>query len=228
MPTAVVTGANSGIGHEFARVLVESGYNVIATDKDTSGTIQSLSCEVVGLDVASPDSIREFKKHMADQPIDLLLNIAGVMSPRERDTLETVDSSVLSRTFSINTFGPLLLTQALLPNVLKSKQPRLGFMSSRVGSIADNSTGGSYAYRASKAALNSVCKSLAVELQHKGVIVVVMHPGYTKTGIDPAVHNMAEAVEPREAASKLWDVLMSKGISETGKFWHREGYELPW
>jgi NAD(P)-dependent dehydrogenase (short-subunit alcohol dehydrogenase family) len=102
------------------------------------------------------------------------------MLDRKKDALETINLDVLARTFAVNTYGPLLLTQALLPNVLKSEHPRLGFMSSRVGSIADNSTGGSYAYRASKTALNSFCKSMAVELKEKGVVVVIMHPGIVK------------------------------------------------
>jgi NAD(P)-dependent dehydrogenase (short-subunit alcohol dehydrogenase family) len=106
--------------------------------------------------------------------------IAGIMYETGKDALETVDMSVLEKTFAVNTFGPLLLTQALLPNLLKSKSPRLGFMSSRVGSIADNSSGGSYAYRSSKAALNSICKSMAVDLKEKGAVVVIMHPGFVK------------------------------------------------
>lgn len=112
--------------------------------------------------------------------MDLLLNIAGVMVDPKKDALETVDLNVLERTFAVNTYGPLLLTQALLPNVLQSSNPKLGFMSSRVGSIEDNSTGGSYAYRASKTALNSFCKSMAVDLKDKGVVVVIMHPGIVK------------------------------------------------
>lgn len=103
-------------------------------------------------------------------------------------------------------------------------------MSSRVGSIADNDSGGSYAYRASKAALNSIGKSMAADLKGKGVVVVLMHPGYVKTGLDSSgkTHRMDEAVEPEEAAEKLWRVCMGKGIEETGKFWHREGMELEW
>jgi NAD(P)-dependent dehydrogenase (short-subunit alcohol dehydrogenase family) len=101
-------------------------------------------------------------------------------------------------------------------------------MSSRVGSIEDNTSGGMYAYRSSKAALNSICRSLAMDLKDKGVVVVIMHPGYVKTGLDPDTHSMDEAVEPDEAASKLWKVLTSKNIEETGRFWHREGQELPW
>lgn len=138
----------------------------------------------------------------------------------------TLDS--FERVFRVNTFGPMLLTQALLPNLLKSKTPRVGMMSSRVGSIGDNSSGGSYAYRSSKAALNSISKSMSVDLRDKDVVVVVMHPGFTNTPLIAKEHQNPEAVEPEEAASKLWKVLMSKGIEDTGKFWHREGYELPW
>ena len=101
-------------------------------------------------------------------------------------------------------------------------------MSSRVGSVGDNATGGSYAYRASKAALNSISRSMAMDLKKEGVVVVIMHPGYVKTGLSPWDHDLPEAVEPEEAASKLWKVLRSKNIEETGRFWHREGQELPW
>jgi len=107
-------------------------------------------------------------------------NLSGVAANPKQDALKTVDLGVLEHTFAVNTYGPLLLTQQLLPNVLKSEKPRLAFMSSRVGSIEDNSTGGNYAYRASKTALNSICKSLAVELKGDGVIVVIMHPGIVK------------------------------------------------
>jgi len=165
---------------------------------------------------------------MEGKTIDLLLNIAGIMASHDEDSLSQVNLNVLSRTFAVNTFGPLLLTQSLLPSILRSSTPRIGFMSSRVGSIADNSSGGMYAYRSSKAALNSVCKSLAVDLRERNVVVVIMHPGYVKTGLDKSTHQMPEAVEPEEAASKLWRVLMSKRIEESGRFWHREGQELPW
>lgn len=103
-------------------------------------------------------------------------------------------------------------------------------MSSRVGSVADNSSGGSYAYRASKAALNSISKSMAMDLKERGVVVVIMHPGYVKSGLDTSGATLVnpEAVEPEEAAGKLWKVVQGKGMDESGKFWHREGYELPW
>ncbi|KAI1411719.1 NAD(P)-binding protein [Hypoxylon sp. FL1857] len=228
MPTAVVTGANSGIGHAFAQLLIQEGYDVTAVDINVGDKLKLLQCKTAQLDVSSPDSIAAFAKMYGDGPLDLLLNIAGVMAPHEKDTLSTVSHDTLAKTFGVNTFGPLLLTQALLPNLLKSEKPRLGVMSSRVGSIADNSTGGSYAYRASKAAVNSVFKSMAVDLKDKGVVVVIMHPGIVKTGLAPSSGMSKEAVMPDEAAEKLYKVLMSKGLEDTGRFWHREGFELEW
>ena len=150
------------------------------------------------------------------------------MHPPKNDALETVSLAVLERAFAVNAYGPLLLTQALLPNLLKSTSPRVGVMSSRLGSIADNSSGGSYAYRASKTAVNSFFKNLSVNLRDKGVVVTMMHPGFVKTNISPDVWKVPEAVEPEEAAGKLWKVFMSKGMEDSGKFWHREGMELPW
>lgn len=129
----------------------------------------------------------------------------------------------------MNTFGPMLLTQELLPNILQSPKPKIGIVSSRVGSIGDNSSGGHYAYRASKAAVNSIGKSLANDLKDKGVIVTLLHPGFVRTNILPAESMPPEAVEADEAATKLWQNIVSKKeLEDTGKFWHREGFELPW
>lgn len=152
------------------------------------------------------------------------------MPDKKQDTLENIDLQTLERTFAINTYGPLLLTQALLPNVLAVQEgPRhIMVVSSRVGSIGDNSSGGIIAYRASKTALNSFFKSIALELKEKHIVVSMLHPGFTRTNLDPDVVKMADVVEPEEAAAKLWKVLQSKGIEDTGKFWHREGMELPW
>jgi len=153
------------------------------------------------------------------------------MERPENDTLHTVDLSALQKTFAVNTFGPLLLTQALLPNILKSSSPKIAVVSSRVGSMADNSSGGQYAYRASKAGVNGLFKSLSVDLREDGVVVLVLHPGIVKTGLDLRHKEGVEvegAVEPEEAARGLWDVLGRKGMESTGKFFHRSGEELPW
>lgn len=181
-----------------------------------------------GLDVRSPESINGLAAQLAGKPVDVLLNVAGVMAPKEEDALGTVTKDALTKTFEVNTFGPMLLTQALLESLLAAPSPRVGIVSSRVGSINDNSSGGSYAYRASKAAVNSIGKSLAVDLHEKGVVVSLLHPGIVKSNLNPNADENPEAVEPEEAATKLWMVFMSHGIEETGRFWHREGMELPW
>ena len=151
------------------------------------------------------------------------------MPDPETDTREKVDLKIMQRAFAVNTFGPLLLTQALLPNVLAASSPRrIGVVSSRVGSIADNSSGGYYAYRASKCAVNSFFTNLAVELKEKDVVVTILHPGFTKTNLSPEIWKIPGVVEPEVAAGGLWKIVKSKGLEDTGKFWHREGQVLPW
>jgi NAD(P)-dependent dehydrogenase (short-subunit alcohol dehydrogenase family) len=155
------------------------------------------------------------------------------MEPPETDTLETVNLNKFQNTFAVNTFGPLLLTQALLPNILASQYPRIAVVSSRVGSMADNSSGGAYSYRSSKAAVNALFKSMSVDLKDKNVPVLILHPGIVKTNLDRrwkegGKSDVQGAVLPEQAASELWKVLMSKGLESTGKFYHRSGEELPW
>lgn len=151
------------------------------------------------------------------------------MPDKNYGTLEHVNLQTMERTFAINAYGPLLLTQALLPNVLAAPGPRhIMVISSRVGSIADNSSGGYMTYRASKTALNSFFKTIAIELKDKDVVVSMLHPGFTRTNLDPDIEKMPGVFEPEEAASKLWKLLQSKRIQDTGKFWHREGMDLPW
>ncbi|KAI4276198.1 MAG: hypothetical protein LQ337_002665 [Flavoplaca oasis] len=208
------------------------GYTVFALDRVIGRELKELACQKFECDLASSDSIDRFAFHYRsfDEPLDVLLNIAGVMAPKADDALESVAPSTLLSTFQVNTFGPLLLTQALLHSLLQAKSPKLAFMSSRVGSIADNSSGGAYSYRASKAALNSIGKSMAMDLKEKGVVVLLSHPGFVISGLDRTgdTRNNPEAVTPEEAAEKLWKVVCAKGLAETGTFWHREGFELPW
>ncbi|KAH6841348.1 hypothetical protein B0T12DRAFT_517835 [Alternaria alternata] len=219
MPTAVITGANSGIGNALAKILIREDYKVIAVDKTLGPVIKSLDCSTHQLDISSPDSITSFAQSIThDTPIDLLLHVAGVMSPPSSDSLTKV---------SLHSPEHLL---PLLPNIRKSSSPKLAVVSSRVGSMADNSSGGQYAYRASKAAVNSLFKSVSVDLKDEGVAVLVLHPGIVKTALD-AKHKEEDvpgAVEPEVAAEGLWDVLSKKGMESTGMFFHRSGEELPW
>ncbi|KAI1461093.1 NAD(P)-binding protein [Annulohypoxylon moriforme] len=228
MPTAVVTGANSGIGFAFAQLLIRKGYSVTAVDVNLGDKIKSLGCATAQVDVSNPASIAAFKDTYGFGSLDLLLNIAGIMVPHDADALSAVSQETLTKVFGVNTFGPLLFTQALLPNLLLSKSPKVAVMSSRMGSIADNSSGGSYSYRASKAAVNSLFKSLAVDLKDKGVTVVILHPGIVRTGMTGGMEGIEGAAEPEEVVEKLYAVLESKGLEQTGTWWHRDGYELEW
>jgi NAD(P)-dependent dehydrogenase (short-subunit alcohol dehydrogenase family) len=154
------------------------------------------------------------------------------MDAPEIDTLETVNLQKFQQTFAVNTFGPLLFTRSLLPNILLSPHPRIAVVSSRVGSMSDNSSGGAYSYRSSKAAVNALFKSMAVDLKDKNVPVLILHPGIVKTNLDPPRWkeggDVQGAVEPEEMATELWKVLMGKGMESTGKFYHRSGEELFW
>jgi NAD(P)-dependent dehydrogenase (short-subunit alcohol dehydrogenase family) len=157
-----------------------------------------------------------------------LIDVALAILDPQKETLTSISMSSLESTFRTNAFGPLILTQALLSNITAVPNPRIGHITSRSGSIADNTSGSFYAYRSSKAALNMIGKSMAVDLKDKGVLVALLHPGMVATPASGAKVGQPQVVEAQEAAEKLWDILMKTGLEDTGKFWHREGYEIPW
>lgn len=146
----------------------------------------------------------------------------------EKDKLTTTNFDVLSKSFAVNSTGVLLLTQALLPNIISANNAKIGIVSSRVGSMTDNTSGGLYAYRASKAAVNSIGVSLSVDLKEKGVTVILLHPGINKTNLAGGLVDFGQAFEPKETAERLFKVISEKTIEDTGKFFQYEGHELPW
>lgn len=148
--------------------------------------------------------------------------------PRDKDSLDGTTLDTFEKIFAVNTYGPMFVTQALLPNLLKAENPKIGIVTSRVGSMGDNSSGGMYAYRASKAAANSIGRNLAMDLKDKNLPVLLLHPGIVQSGLLPNEVG-PETVQPVEAATKLWNnVVKPKGMESTGMFFHREGHELPW
>ncbi|KAF9738898.1 hypothetical protein PMIN06_010368 [Paraphaeosphaeria minitans] len=221
MPIAVVTGANSGIGHAFAKLLIDEP---ISPPRAPSR-----------LRLRNPQP----RRHLSHVHHNLQIRPRppphrppqhrGSHVSTPKDAIETVTPQTLEHTFAVNSYGPLLLTQALLPYLLLAKEPKVAVMSSRMGSIADNGSGGQYAYRGSNAAVNAVFKSLAVDLKGKGVAVVLLHPGIVKTNLTAGGEGLgSQAVEADEAAGDLWRVLQVKGMKESGRWWHRSGEELPW
>lgn len=220
MATALVTGANRGIGLELARQLRERGDTVIAACRSASDELRSLDVEVVEeVDVTSDDAVAHLAHAVGDRTVDVLVNNAGVLS---KETLDDLDFDRIRRQFEVNSLGPLRVTSALLPKM--SRGSKVAIITSRMGSIDDNGSGGSYGYRMSKAAVNMAGVSLAHDLRPAGVAVALLHPGYVKTDMTNNQGNVA----PEEAARGLIARIDELSLDESGGFWHQNGEQLPW
>lgn len=220
MTTALVTGANRGIGLELCRQLAARGAQVIAVCRRSSPELDQLGVRVEqGVDVADPGSIDELARRLDGARLDLLVNNAGVLG---HEGLDHLDFDAIQRQFEVNALGPLRVTAALLP--LLSKGAKVAIVSSRMGSIADNTSGGSYGYRMSKAAVNAAGRSLAHDLAMRGIALVILHPGFVRTGMTG--HN--GLVDPPDSARGLIERIDELGVETTGRFMHMNGEELPW
>jgi NAD(P)-dependent dehydrogenase (short-subunit alcohol dehydrogenase family) len=219
MTTILITGANRGIGLEMARQYSQRGDEVIAVCRNSSPQLDGLGVRVIAnIDVASDTSVGELAGRLKGKAIDRLVNNAGIL---ERNTLDAFDADSIERQFRVNAIAPLRVTTALLPNL--GRGCGVFIITSRMGSIEDNSSGGSYGYRMSKAAVNMAGKSLSVDLKEQGIGVFLLHPGWVSTDM---TGNTGINVE--QSASGLIERMDSLGPGQTGTFWHQEGYELPW
>lgn len=225
----VVTGCARGIGLELASQYAEAGWKVIATarqpEKSDALPVLAASHEnvtVYSLDVSSDQSIAEFCHGLAGQPVDLLINNAGVYGPQ--NGLGNVDREHWRAVLETNTISPLMVTQALLPNLVAGNDKTVAMISSKVGSVADNQSGGSYYYRSSKSALNQVMKSLSVDLMPKGIKVVALHPGWVLTDMG----GPNALIDAKQSAAGLRQVLSTIEESKSGRFYSYDGKEIPW
>ena len=219
-PTVVITGANRGIGLSIARIYRERGNRVIALCRRASGELRDTGAEVIeNVDVTSAEALRSAADDV--DSVDVLVANAGVLS---RQNLEDVaaDRDRIEQQFAVNALGPLLTVHAFLDKLAAGS--RVALITSRMGSIADNSSGGSYGYRMSKAALNAAGRSLALDLASRGVAVGLLHPGYVRTDM---TGNTGD-VEPSEAAAMLVARIDELGPQTSGTFRHAKGTELPW
>ncbi len=220
MATVIVTGANRGIGLEIARQYKERGENVIAAVRKTSDELDALGVEVhEHVDVGDDDKVLEFKRALGDKTIDILVNNAGILSSED---MIDMDFDRIRRQFEVNTLGPLRVTHKLAPLLVRGS--KVAIVSSRVGSITDNGGGGNYGYRMSKTAVNMAGKNLSIDLEPRGIALILLHPGYVKTDMV----NHAGPTPPEDAAKGLIARIDDLTIDTTGTFWHAEGYELPW
>ena len=222
MTFSIVTGANRGIGLALVAGLKERGHTVLAACRHTSPELARLGVEVKeGVDVATDAGIAALVAAVGARAIDLLVNNAGIAVWGDR--LGELNVEGIRKQFEVNALAPLRLTDALLARL--EKGAKVALVTSRMGSLDDNSSGGGYGYRMSKAALNMAGKSLAVDLRGRGVAVAILHPGMVKTDM---TGGHGGAVEPADSARGLIARIEALTLETTGGFWHANGERLPW
>ncbi|MGK7949005.1 MAG: SDR family oxidoreductase [Xenococcaceae cyanobacterium] len=221
MSTYLVTGANRGIGLEYCRQLQARGDNVIAVCRSASEELKNLGISIeTDVDITSETDVANLVKRLDGKTIDVLINNAGIL---ERVSLDKLDIDSIRRQFEVNAIGPLRLTHALLNN-LKSGS-KVIMMTSRMGSIDDNTSGGSYGYRMSKVAMSMAGKSLSEDLKSKNIAVAILHPGLVKTRMTGFTNS---GITPEQSVKGLLARIDELNMENTGTFWHSNGEILPW
>ena len=220
MASVLVTGGNRGIGLELCRQLSARGDRVVAACRAPSPELEALGVRIErDIDVTDPAAAAALSKRLAGTRLDVLVHNAGVLS---HESLDQLDVAAIRRQLEVNAIGPLALTAALRP--LLGAGSKLVLVTSRMGSIADNGSGGYYGYRMSKAALNAAGVSLARDLAPAGIAVLMVHPGMVRTGMTGGVIG----IEPSEAVRGILARVDALTLATTGKFLHANGEELPW
>lgn len=218
--TILITGANRGIGLAFVQEYGYRGDRVIAVCREGSSELQESGAEIVaGIDVSDPASIAKLQEQLKGVSIDVLINNAGILKD---ERLGVINYDTVLEQFQVNTLGPLRVTEALLDNLTAGS--KVALITSRMGSIEDNTSGGRYGYRISKAALNMAGVSLATDLRPRGVAVALLHPGYVQT----EMVGFGGDITPIEAAGRLIKRIDELDLERSGGFWHSNGEILPW
>ncbi len=221
--TVLITGANRGIGLALARVFHGRGWRVIGTcraDDAQTDELKAVAGQVVaGIDVTRAEDVARLVRELGDQRLDLLINNAGLL---REESLGELDFDSLREQMEVNAYAPLRVTEALLDHL--GDGSKVINITSRMGSIADNGSGGYYGYRASKAALNALGRSLAMDLKPRGIAVAQLHPGMVST----RMINFAGQISPEDSAAGLVERIDALTLENTGSFWHCNGEELPW
>lgn len=216
----LITGANRGIGRELALRLAARGDHVLAACRNAPPDLKAPNLKVIeGVDVTDADSVSSLARRLGGARLDILVNNAGVL---DHEDLGHLDFDAIERQFRVNALGPLRVTEALLGNLRSGS--RVFIITSRMGSIDDNTSGGYYGYRMSKAAVNMAGRSLAVDLRDHGIGVFLLHPGSVAT--DMTGNQGLTTVE--ESVNYLVERMDALGIEESGSFWHAQGERLPW
>ncbi len=221
--TALVTGSNRGIGLELCLQLKQRGMTVIATCRNSSQELDDLGVEVIEkVDTSNINNLATLVDKLAGRRIDWLINNAGIAHGSSLGNIDDQSIANTKRMFEVNSLGPLLTTNALLDNL--GEGSKVGIITSRMGSIEDNDSGGSYGYRMSKAAVNAVGKSLSIDLKPHGIAVAILHPGWVST--DMTSHG--GLMDTNESALGLLARMDELTLDNSGSFWHSNGDSLPW
>ena len=221
MSTVLVTGANRGIGLEYCRQLQQRGDQVIAVCRQSSPELDVIDVEIEsGVDLTNEANRANLVRRLAGRSLDTVILNAGLLVSMGLDDL---DPEAIRRQFEVNALAPLLLARSLVP--LMPWGSRLALMTSRMGSIDDNSSGGSYGYRMSKVALNIAGKSLSVDLKPDGIAVAILHPGLVRTRM---IQFNPRGVSPEESVLGLLTRIDGLTLDNSGTFWHANGDVLPW
>lgn len=219
MSTVLITGASRGIGLELTRLLHARGDTVIATSRSSSDELDALDVRKERLDVTDQSSVDALAKRLDKERIDTLINNAGVL---HGDTLDRLDFDEIMQQIQVNTLGPLRVTAALKRRLRTGS--KVAIITSRMGSIGDNDSGGAYGYRLSKAAVNAVGRSLAIDLGRDGIPVVLLHPGFVRTDMTGGRGNW----DAPDAAAALIERIDELDADNAGRFLHANGEPLPW
>jgi len=234
MPTVFITGANRGLGLEFARQYLDDGWDVIATCRNTgeATALKALAgrsagtLAVHGMAVDDDGAITalatDLSGDLSGQAIDVLINNAGVMGPRQ--SFGELDSVAWAEVLRTNVIAPLKVAEAFVGHVARSDQKKIVTVSSKMGSMADNTSGGSFIYRSSKAGVNAAMRSLSFEVAPQGIASAILHPGWVRTDMG----GPNGLIDATESVSGMRSVIAALDAEKSGRFWNYDGTEIPW
>jgi NAD(P)-dependent dehydrogenase (short-subunit alcohol dehydrogenase family) len=231
MPSVLITGANRGLGLEFTTQYLSANWQVYAACRhpESAEALQALArarkdrIEILALDVTRAPTIAQAAAALQGRTIDVLLNGAGIIGKPGQRT-GSVDYTNWAQVLDVNTMGPLRVTEAFLENVARSDRKLVVTITSGLGSLADNTSGGAIPYRSSKVAVNMVMRSVAIDLAERGIASVVVNPGWVRTDMGGANATLT----PAESVSALRKLIETLGMQQSGKFFNYDGREYPW
>jgi NAD(P)-dependent dehydrogenase (short-subunit alcohol dehydrogenase family) len=229
MPSIMITSANRGLGLEFARQYAADGWRIFAAcrNPDTADDLHKLApthpVTVVPMDVTDLSSVLHAAAGLNDEPIDVLVNSAGIIGKPGQRT-GNIDYESWQQVLNVNTLGPLRVTEAFVEHIARSERKLAVTITSGLGSLADNTSGGSIPYRSSKAAVNMAMRSAAIDLAPRGIACVLVNPGWVKTDMG----GPGAPLKPSESVAALKSLIATFGLAHSGRFFHYDGREYPW